>query len=63
MTHGVNPAMKEVETPDAAAIRDSVAVEARGEQLQNRHHAVLPSCQPGDRNVGCGQFMGTIAMK
>ena len=62
MAHGVHPAVKEVETPDATAIRDRVAVETRGAQLRHRDHAVLPRCQSGDQNVGCGEFMGTIAI-
>ena len=62
MAHGVNPAVKEVETPDAAAICDSVAVESGGEQLEERDHSVLPSGDLGDQNVGCGRFVGIIAM-
>jgi hypothetical protein len=62
MTHGVHPAVKEVETPDAAAIRDSVTVQADGEQLRDRHHSMLPSRHVGQRNVGCAEFVGTIAM-
>jgi hypothetical protein len=49
--------MKEMQTPDAAAVRDRVAVEPRGEQLPNRDHPVLSSCLVGDQNVGCGQFV------
>ena len=61
MTDGVDPAVKEVETPDAAAIGDSVAVEAGAEQLHDRDHPVLPSGQLGQPNVGCAEFVGTIA--
>ena len=54
--------MKKVETPDAAAIRDGVVVEAGGDQLRNRDHAMLRSRDAGDQNVGCAEFMGIIAM-
>ena len=57
MAHGVDPAVKEVEAPDAAAIRDRVVVEPRGEQLDDRDHPVLPSGDSGDQNVGCDGFM------
>jgi hypothetical protein len=56
VTHGVNPAMKEVETPDTEAVLDGVAVETDGEQLRLSYDPVLWSRQPGDQNVGCGQF-------
>jgi hypothetical protein len=62
VAHGVNPAVKEVETSDAAAIRDSVAVQFGGEQLRDRDHPMLRGCQSGDQNVGCAEFVGTIAM-
>ena len=62
MADGVHRAVKEVETPDAAAIRDGVMVESGGESLDDRDHAVLPSRDLGDHNVGCGGFMGTIAI-
>jgi hypothetical protein len=57
VTHGVNPAVKEVETPDPAAIRDRVVIEPRPEELRERDHPVLPSSDFGDQNVGCGGFM------
>ena len=56
MTHGVNPAVKEVETSDAQAVLDGVAVETDGEQLRLSHDPVLRSRQSGDQDVGCGQF-------
>jgi hypothetical protein len=56
VAHGVNPAVKEVETSDAAAIRDSLAVQFGGEQLRDRDHPMLRSRQPGEPNVGCGHF-------
>ncbi len=62
MTHGVDAAMKEVQTPDLAAIRDSVAVQTDGEQLRDRDHPMLRSSQFGQRRVGCAEFVGTIAM-
>jgi hypothetical protein len=46
---------------DAAAIRDGRAIEAGGEQLQERHDPVLPSGHPGDQIVGCAEFVGIIA--
>jgi hypothetical protein len=54
--------MKEMETPDAAAIRNGVVIESGGEQLDDRDHPVLPSGDLGDQNVGCGGFIGIIAM-
>jgi hypothetical protein len=62
VTHRVDPAVKEVKPPGPAAIRDAIAVEARGEQLRNRDHPMLPSRQLGDQNLGCAEFVGTIAM-
>jgi hypothetical protein len=32
VTHGVDPAVKEVETPDAEAVADGVAVKAGGDR-------------------------------
>jgi len=46
-----------VETADAEAVGDGVPVETGGEQLLVIDHAVLPSRQSGDQNVGCGQFV------
>jgi hypothetical protein len=43
VAHGVNPAVKEVETPDAAAILDRARTEAEVPELRDRHHAMLPS--------------------
>ncbi len=51
-----------MEAADAAAIRDGRAIEAGGEQLQERHDPVLPSGHPGDQIVGCAEFVGIIAM-
>jgi hypothetical protein len=56
VTHGVNPAVKEVETPDLEAIRDRVPVEAQRPQLGPNHHAMLPSGNFGQRNVGCAEL-------
>ena len=53
MAHGINPAVKEVETPDLAAIGDSVAVKSSGEQLRDRDHSMLRSGHSGDRDLGC----------
>jgi hypothetical protein len=55
--------MKEMQTPHAAAIGDRVAVQAGGDQLPLRHHSVLPSREPGERDLGCGHSVGTIATK
>ena len=52
VAHGVNPAVKEVETPDAAAGLDRAAPKPSPE-LRQRHHAMLPRRQFGQRNVGC----------
>jgi hypothetical protein len=53
--------VKEVEAPDLAAILDGVAIKTRGDQLPLGHHPMLPSRQPGDRNIGCGHSVETIA--
>ena len=45
MTHRVDPAVKEMQTPDAEAVLDGVVVETDGEQLRLSHHAVLRSRQ------------------
>jgi hypothetical protein len=55
--------VKEVETPDLAAIRDGVAVQAGGEQLRLTDHPMLPSRQSGDPDIGCGHSVGIIATK
>jgi hypothetical protein len=57
------PAVKEVETPDAAAILDRVAVKPSGDQLPLCHHPMLPSRQAGDQNVGCAPSVGIIATR
>jgi hypothetical protein len=61
MAYGVNPAVKEVEAPDVAAIRNGGAVQTCGEQLRLSDHSMLPSRQSGDQNVGCAEFVGIIA--
>ena len=43
MAHGVDPAVKEVQPPDAAAIGDRVAVKPGGKQLRLGDHAMLPA--------------------
>jgi hypothetical protein len=57
VTDGVHPAVKEVETPGAAAVGDRVAVQPGGDQLRLGHHPVLLSRQSGDQNVGCAEFV------
>jgi hypothetical protein len=52
VTDGVNPAVKEVETPDLEAILDSVPLEAERSELAPGHHTVLPSGQFGQFRVG-----------
>ena len=37
-------------------------VQSGREQLRHRDHSMLPSRQSGDHNVGCGGFMGIIAI-
>jgi hypothetical protein len=56
VTHGVNPAVKEVETPDLEAILDRVPLEAERLQLAAGHHTVLPSGQFGQFRVGCAEL-------
>jgi hypothetical protein len=58
---GVDPSVKEVQPPDATAVRDRRAVQTCGEQLRLSDHAMLPSRQSGDQNVGCAEFVGIIA--
>jgi hypothetical protein len=62
VAQGVHPAVKEVETPDAAAVRDGVMVQTGREQLRERDDPMLPTGHSGERNVGCAEFMGIIAM-
>jgi hypothetical protein len=59
---GVDPAVKQVQTTDLAAIRNRVAVKTRREQLPDRDHAMLTSGHFGDQNLGCAEFVGTVAM-
>ena len=47
MAHGVHPAVKEVETPDTAAVSDRASAEAQLRELRPGDHAVLPSRQLG----------------
>jgi hypothetical protein len=42
VAHGINPSVKEVETPDLAAIRDRARAEAECRELRPGHHAMLP---------------------
>ena len=63
MAHGVDPAVKEMQTPDTAAVLDGVAVQAGGEQLRLTDHPMLPSRQAGDPNIGCDHSVGIIATK
>ena len=56
MAHGVNPAVKEVEPPDPAAIRDRAR---RSRAASNCAGMTTPCCRAADRasqNVGCGDF-------
>jgi hypothetical protein len=62
VAHGVHPAVKEVKAPDAAAIRNRVAVQSCGEQLRDRDHSMLRNGDFGDQKLGCAEFVGTIAM-
>jgi hypothetical protein len=51
-----------MQTPDAPAVGDRVVIEAPAKQLRERDHPVLPGRRSGDQNVGCGEFMGIIAI-
>jgi hypothetical protein len=55
--------VKEVETPDAPAVLDRVAVDSGGDQLRLGDHSVLPSRQSGERNIGCDHSVGIISTK
>jgi hypothetical protein len=54
--------VKEVETPDLQAIRDGALIEAERQELQPRHHPVLPRRQFGQRNVGCAELTPIIRL-
>ena len=56
MAHGVNPAVKEVETPDLEAILDRLPTETERAELAPRHHTMLPRGQFGQRNLGCAEL-------
>jgi hypothetical protein len=60
VAHGVDPAVKEVETPDLEAILDRARAEAESRELRARHDPMLPSRQFGQRNVGCGDLTLTM---
>jgi hypothetical protein len=62
VAYGVHPAVKKVETPDLAPIRNRVAVQSCREQLRDRDHSMLRSGDFGDQKVGCAEFVGIIAM-
>jgi hypothetical protein len=62
MADGVNPAVKVVQTPDAPPIGNRVVVEAGREELEGRDHTMLSRGHTRDQNVGCGVFMGIIAI-
>ena len=63
VTHGVDPAVKEVQTSDANAVLDRARTEPELQQLRVRHHAMLPRRQFGQRDVGCGQLGLTMRLK
>jgi hypothetical protein len=62
VAHGVDPAVKTMQAPDAATIGDGIVIETGSKQLRDRNHPMLRSGDPGDQNVGCGELLGTIAM-
>jgi hypothetical protein len=51
VAHGVNPAVKEVETPNPAAILDRARTEAERYELRRGHHSMLPRGESGPRGV------------
>jgi hypothetical protein len=55
--------MKEVKTPNLAAVRNRFAVEPERQHLRSRDDSMLPTSQPGEQTVGSGQLGGTIALK
>ena len=61
VAHSVNPAVKEVETTDAAAIRDRAGTKSELHELRTGDHAMLPSCQFGQQDVGCAEL--SLAMR
>jgi hypothetical protein len=62
MAHGVRPAVKEAEAPDAAAIVDRARTEAEGQELRVRDHAVLPGRPFGQFRVGCAELGLTMRL-
>jgi hypothetical protein len=62
VAHGVNPAVKEVETFDLAVVRSRARPEAQCRGLRPRHDAMLPRRQFGQRDVGCGELMLTMRL-
>ena len=62
MTHGVNPAVKEVQTPDLQAVGDRGRIKSHRQELPTRDDTLLPSRQPGEQNVGSGQLTPIIAL-
>ena len=62
MTHGVNPAVKEVERSDAAAVLDRARTEPERSELRRRDHTVLPRGQFGQQNVGCAELGLTMRL-
>ena len=62
MAHGVDPAVKEMETPELAAILDHPRAEAEPHELGPRHDAMLQRCQFGQRNVGCADLGLTLSL-
>ena len=61
MTHGVHPPVKEMKTPDAAAVLDRARAEPERHELGSGHDAVLPRGQFG-QPARCGHLGLTIRL-
>ena len=62
MAHGVDPAVKEVETPDLQAIRDRARIETERQDLRPSDDTMLPRRQFSQRNVGCAMLTPIIRL-
>ena len=62
MPDRVDPAVKEVEAPGAAAVLDRARTQADLRELRPRDHTVLPGGQFGQFRVGCAALGLTMRL-
>jgi hypothetical protein len=53
VTDGINPPVKEEETPGLQAVLDRTRVDTEPYQLSPSDHSMLPTRQAGEKTVGC----------